>query len=213
MSPLAPFGLDRFQPAADEEGYLDLSEWVGVATQGRDHYVRIVYEGELLPYHNRAALVKVTERKFKEQGGLIVAQLFQRNFIVVREPEKRFTDDDFGMIFKKVVLTTTVTPDIASPDYIGPRSFWVEVMTSTTTRVRLPFHVLGTDAGVDELDFTIPMLFLSDSAQGAARQAVIDASTTAARSRRWPIAARRSPATRSSSHHAIRPRPPTIRDW
>ena len=176
VSPLAPFGLDRFQPAADEEGYLDLSEWVHVATQGRDHYVRIVYEGELLPYHNRAALVKVTERKFKEQGGLIVAQLFQRNFIVVREPEKRFTDDDFGMIFKKVVLTTIGDAGHCQPGFtVGPRSFWVEVMTSTTTRVRLPFHVLGTDAGVDELDFTIPMLFLSDSAQGAARQAVIDA--------------------------------------
>jgi hypothetical protein len=175
VSPLAPFGLDLFQPASAEEGHLDLSEWVHVATQGRDHYVRIVYEGELLPYRNRAALVKVTERKFKEQGGLIVAQLFQRNFIVVREPEKRFADDDFGMIFKKVLLTTTVTPDIASPAFIGPRSFWVEVMTSTTTRVRLPFHALGTDAGAGELDFTIPMLFLSDSAQGAARQAVIDA--------------------------------------
>ena len=73
------------------------------ATQGRDHYVRIVYEGELLPFHNRAALVKVTERKFKEQGGLVVAHLYQRIFIVVREPEKVFADTDRGMPFKKVV--------------------------------------------------------------------------------------------------------------
>ena len=75
------------------EGDLDLSEWVHVATQGRDHYVRIVYEGELLPFRNRAALVKVTERKFKQQGSLIVAHLYQRFFIIVREPEKHFARD------------------------------------------------------------------------------------------------------------------------
>ncbi|HKB91483.1 MAG TPA: hypothetical protein VKC60_13280, partial [Opitutaceae bacterium] len=38
---------------------LDLSEWVHHASQGRDHYVRIVYEGELWPFRHRAALVKV----------------------------------------------------------------------------------------------------------------------------------------------------------
>ncbi|MCA1553274.1 MAG: hypothetical protein LC737_02730, partial [Chloroflexi bacterium] len=34
---------------------LDLSEWVHIASQGRDHYVRIVYEGELWPFRHRAA--------------------------------------------------------------------------------------------------------------------------------------------------------------
>lgn len=168
--------LAAFQPAVDE-AHLDLSEWVHVATQGRDHYVRIVYEGELLPFRNRAALVKVTERKFKEQGGLIVATLFQRYFIVVREPEKRFADTDRGMPFKRVRLTTLVTPDIAIPAFnpSGSRSFWVEVMRSATPtdRVRFPFHVIGTDAGGHEVDFTIPMMFLSQIAQGDVRKAVI----------------------------------------
>ena len=43
---------------------LDLSEWVHIAAQGRDHYVRIVYEGHLYPFGHRAALIKITERKF-----------------------------------------------------------------------------------------------------------------------------------------------------
>ena len=40
--------------------------------------------------------------------------------------------------------------------------------------VRFPFHVVGTDRGDDEIDFTIPMMFLSRAAQGSVRQAVID---------------------------------------
>ena len=55
------------QAPPSEDLNLDLSEWVHVAAQGRDHYVRIVYEGELRAFGHRAALVKVTERKFKEQ--------------------------------------------------------------------------------------------------------------------------------------------------
>ena len=39
---------------------LDLIEWDHLATQGRDHYVKIVYEGYLYPFGHRATLVKVT---------------------------------------------------------------------------------------------------------------------------------------------------------
>jgi hypothetical protein len=177
LSPAPPFGLDIFEPASSE-GYLDLSEWVHVATQGRDHYVRIVYEGELLPFRNRAALVKVTERKFKQQGSLVVANLFQHMFIVVREPVKFFAEDDHGMHYKRVELTTTVTPDIAPPDYqpFGSRSFWVEVMRSPAPadHTRFMFHGKGTDGSGGESDFTIPMMFLSQAAQGTVRQQVID---------------------------------------
>ena len=45
---------------------LDVSEWVHIAAQGRDHYVRIVYEGHLYPFGHRAALIKITERKFSD---------------------------------------------------------------------------------------------------------------------------------------------------
>jgi hypothetical protein len=70
---------------------LNISEWVHVATQGRDHYVRIVFEGYLYPFGHRAALVKVTERKFKEVNGTPFAYLAQRMFIVVRQPLKDYT--------------------------------------------------------------------------------------------------------------------------
>lgn len=155
---------------------LDLSEWVHVATQGRDHYVRIVYEGELWPFRHRAALIKVTERKFMEQGGIIGAYLMQRMFIIVREPEKQFSDRSNP--FKRVRLTTLVTPDIAPPQTIPGtnRSFWVEVMTSTTTPDLFKFHAVGTDVAGNTVDFTIPLMFvsISDVAESAKLKPVAD---------------------------------------
>ncbi|QNI37036.1 hypothetical protein [Edaphobacter albus] len=146
-----------------EQEQLDLSEWAHIATQGRDHYVRIVYEGELWPFRNRAALIKVTERKFKEQNGVVVAYLFQHMFIVVREPLKTFAFSDRGMPYKQVRLTTLVTPDIADPSLIAgtQRSFWVEVTTGASSRARFKFHAIGTDVAGNETDFTIPMMFVS----------------------------------------------------
>lgn len=144
---------------------LDLSEWAHIASQGRDHYVRIVYEGELWPFRHRAALIKVTERKFKETGGIIGAYLMQRMFIVVREPVKRFGADTRGIPFKQVRLTTLVTPDIAEPATLTGtlRSFWVEVMTSPTTPALFQFHAVGTDVMGEQVDFTTPLMFVSIS--------------------------------------------------
>jgi hypothetical protein len=171
FQPPAPDAISVLVPKPKQE-QLDLSEWIHVATQGRDHYVRIVYEGELWPYRNRAALIKVTERKFKEHNGLVVAYLFQRMFIVVREPEKRFDEADRGMIFKRARLTTLVTPDIADPAVIAgtKRSFWVEVMTSATARARFKFHGVGSDIAGGDVDFTVPMMFVSISEDSAGRK-------------------------------------------
>jgi type VI protein secretion system component Hcp len=168
-----------------EPEHLDLSEWVHVATQGRDHYVRIVYEGQLKPFKNKAALIKVTERKFKELNGLVVAYLMQRMFIVVREPVVEFAPQDRAMPFTKVRLTTLVTPDIAEPVVIDGtnRSFWVEVKTGATSKARFAFHGVGTDRAGNTVDFTIPMMFVSLSETGAKLGNALDAynlSTSAA---------------------------------
>lgn len=165
FNPAERFDLDDiFLPdgIVKGSGQLDLSEWVHIATQGRDHYVRIVYEGELWPYRHRAALVKITERKFKEAGGNVGAYMIQRMFIVVREPEKQFNDR--RLPYRRVRLTTLVTPDIAEPE-IKPgtaRSFWVEVMTGSG-EAYFPFHGVAGDHDGQESDFAIPMMFVSIS--------------------------------------------------
>jgi type VI protein secretion system component Hcp len=155
---------------------LDLSEWVHVAAQGRDHYVRIVYEGELKPFRNRAALVKVTERTFVEEKGIVAAYHVQTMYVVVRQPERSFSEDDRGMPFKHVNVTRHVTPPIMYPKEVVPdsRSFWVEVDTGGGNRGRFGFHGVGTDVEGNPADFTVPMMFVSDTAQGDMLEQVLE---------------------------------------
>jgi hypothetical protein len=177
---LAPFALSTLNPTSltsdlgsiyfpgiadilrPEVHQLDLSEWNHIATQGRDHYVRIVYEGELWPFRHRAALIKVTERKFKTHGSIVGAYLMQRMFIVVRQPLMTFPATHRGSPFRRVRLTTMVTPDILPPAKIDgtQRSFWVRVQSGGSTP-RFQFHAVGTDADGRDVDFTIPMIFVS----------------------------------------------------
>lgn len=147
---------------------LNLSEWVHQAAQGRDHYVRIVKEGCLYPFGHRAALVKVTERKFQSSGddsGDPVAYLRQHMYVIVREPEKSYTGAPFAnggheMPFSgSVRLTTRVTPDIdypyTPPSSITTASFWVMV-----GQVPSPFHVTALDADGQQTEFTAGLIFV-----------------------------------------------------
>lgn len=161
---------------------LDLSEWVHVATQGRDHYVRIVYEGRLYPFGHRAALIKITERKFRNfvlpnGANTPVAYMVQKMYIVVREPVCDFSDANAaslsnngrGMPLKKVRLTTTVTPTISYP-YSGvppvPGAngvFWVMVDDANSDPIDFLFNAVGTDVAGNETDFTTPLIFVPNS--------------------------------------------------
>jgi hypothetical protein len=152
---------------------LDLSQWVHVATQGRDHYVRIVYEGRLKPTGHKAALIKVTERRFENQPGtqFPVAYLRQFMYIVVREPERDYRQDGLAhggleMPLQKIRLTTTVTPKISYPYSGAPRitdrSFWIMLGRAGSER-DFRFHAIGTDVAGNLIDFTIPLIFVPNS--------------------------------------------------
>ena len=45
---------------------LSVEEWRHRATLGRDHYVRVVYAGFLMPFGHRASVIKITERQFHD---------------------------------------------------------------------------------------------------------------------------------------------------
>jgi hypothetical protein len=163
----------------DAKQILDMSEWVHLATMGRDHYVKVIYEGHLLPFGHRAALVKITERKFQTQvdgpmAGAPVAWLRQHMYIVVREPEKRYDDDDTkshtsggrALPLTSIRLKTLVTPNIAYP-YEAPTqingtdgSFWIQVLRGGTP-TDFNFSVSATDVEGRGVDFTTPMIFVS----------------------------------------------------
>ncbi len=179
-APLAARALERFRDRVDprifgiplydvnEEARLDLSQWAHVAAQGRDHYVRLVYEGKLADTGHRASLVKVTERRFETSpSGDPVAYLRQYFYVVVKERERVYATDGStprgrAMPLRSITLTTMVTPHIDypydPPCAITDRSFWVMVGGEDFL-----FH--GTTAGADGQvrDFAKPMVFVPNS--------------------------------------------------
>ncbi len=62
---------------------------------GRDGYVRVAYPGFLFPFGHRCFLVKITEREIKHRD-TPVAYLWQRWFIIVRQPTRTYPADRPG---------------------------------------------------------------------------------------------------------------------
>jgi hypothetical protein len=103
-------------PPADD--HLNVIEWQHLATLGRDHYVKIVREGYLFPLGHRAALVKVTERKFDRTTRAAVNKM--RMYIVVLQKEVLYRRKDpagkfIKFPFQAVRVETETTPDIDKP--------------------------------------------------------------------------------------------------
>ncbi len=162
--PLPIIGRQAFEPFVQP---LDLVAWRHVATQGRDHYVRIVYDGYLYPFGHRASLVKVTERSVKAPDGTIgpspVAYMRQRMFVVVREPEVSYASAPYlhhglEMPLKSVRIDTKTTPDIDPPAFIPgcAASFWVDVGPG-----HYGFKLTATDLAGKQVDFLAPLIFVS----------------------------------------------------
>lgn len=107
-----------FDVPSPADSYLNIIEWEHLATLGRDHYVKVVREGYLFPFGHRAALVKITERKFHKQTKSAVNR--QRMYIVVLEKEVLYarTDPEKKFIkfpFQAVHVNVSATPDIDNP--------------------------------------------------------------------------------------------------
>jgi hypothetical protein len=162
---------------------LSVEEWCHRATMGRDHYVRVVYKGYLFPFGHRASLIKITERKFcRAPSGGKTAYLFQRMYIVVREPEKSFGTSnlrnpdsgasyDLQMPWKRVRITTLVTPDLKDPEkclivnpaddgsgVINTFAFWPKVGNSY-----FQFHVVCEDGDGREIEAAVPLVFIENN--------------------------------------------------
>jgi hypothetical protein len=155
----------NWDPPKFDPGKLTVEQWRHVATMGRDHYVRVVYAGYLMPFGHRASLVKITERKFvkpKEPSDLpgFVAYTLQRMFILVREPVRTFAPRD--MPLRSVEIVTRSTPDLSPPAQSqvgswGQEAFW----PSLALNQPFQFHLIGTDWQQRRVEFPAPLLFVS----------------------------------------------------
>ena len=155
-------------PPFFESQNLTVEQWRHIATMGRDQYVRVIYAGYLFPFGHRVSLVKVTERKFypleKKLGN--IAYLFQRMFILVKEPLRSYSERDIP--FRKVEIKTRVTPNLDKPEDSdlplstppGQEAFWPRVVTEHG-KEDFHFHMVGTDWEGRQVEFSIPLIFVS----------------------------------------------------
>lgn len=152
---------------------LAVEEWRHIATLARDHYVRVVYKGYLLPFGHRASLIKITERKFHPdpQHPGNTAYLRQRYFIIVRQPERLFNPgslktpggDYYALLmpFTWVRIDTLVTPNLNDPNAtaLGGHSrdlFWPYVGNGP-----FMFNLTAEDRDGRLVKFKAPLLFAS----------------------------------------------------
>ncbi|HVG43716.1 MAG TPA: hypothetical protein VM890_03270 [Longimicrobium sp.] len=151
---------------------LTVEQWRHDAVMGRDQYVRVVEGGYLMPFGHRASLVTVTERKLARPEGspALVAYLFQRMYIVVREPRREYAQRAFP--FRAVTFHTLVTPDLAEPAESdlrgqGKAAFWPRIRTGEGGTVLFNFHLSAADWAGRLSEFIAPLVFVRHDVAGA----------------------------------------------
>jgi len=162
---------------------LSVEEWQHRATMGRDHFVKVVYQGILLPFGHRASLIKVTERRVKGDNH---ATLYQRLFVVLRQPERRYLASgdkryDNVMPFRWVRILTAATPPLALPVKLHPEAegqiFIPSIATSDTPDGALPpagvepfrFRMIANDIDNRLVEFEGPLIFVEKTVFETAR--------------------------------------------
>lgn len=150
------------------DGGLTIQEWKHRAALGRDHEVKVVYAGFLMPFGHRASLIKLTERKIKQGEGGKAAYLFQRMFLIVREPEKRFRSDsralpdgrrlDLVMPLGTVRILTRTTPLLDPPASLAASGGLL--FQPHVSGARFEFKMVAADLEGNLLEFSAPLVFM-----------------------------------------------------
>ncbi|MFD7160934.1 hypothetical protein ACFV9C_40565 [Kribbella sp. NPDC059898] len=129
------------------------------ASMGRDAYVRVAYPGFLFPFGHRCFLVKITEREVKHRE-TPVAYLWQRWFIVLRQPTRGYPPTDRDNPFDQVTIGPLVTPDIDKP----PED--QEPFVPTRSGVPFPFTLSTVDRGGQIRSWPAPLVFVQAGKHG-----------------------------------------------
>ena len=147
-------------------GAFTIVGWRHRAATGRDNYVKVIDAAFACPVGNRAVRVKVTERKFLDNpAGPTTAYQMQRHYVVITEPEKDYTflatttaSGGRNFPFKKIRITTLVTPNLDTP----PGGNWNYFIPTVSGQPFL-FHIVATDWDGNNSDFSMPLVIaLSD---------------------------------------------------
>lgn len=131
----------------------DVVDYRHQAFMGRDGYVRVVYPGFLYWCGHRCYLVKVTEREVRHRA-TPVAYLWQRWFLLVRQPTRTYPPSERDNPFGRVSVSPLVTPDIDPP----PPG--VEPFVPTRNGVPFPFTLTTVDRGGQTQSWSAPLVFV-----------------------------------------------------
>jgi len=162
-----------FQP--NNPVQFNLLQWRHLANMGRDAYVRVVDAGFFCFPGNRAAIIKITERKF-EQGpdGVTTAYLRQRFQILTKQPEIDYSfltpAQQREIPYRKIRIATLITPNLDQPDtFNGKFAFFPKVGGQLFL-----FHLIGTDYDGNTSEFTTPLFFVEESGDNTVYSHAVD---------------------------------------
>ena len=191
-------GIGQWEPPipvevkCDAKTDYDLESWTHRASQGRDHFVKLVYRGFLLPFGHRAVLIKETQRFFYCEEEPVdpsrnICYLRQKFYIVVREPKKLYPAEGQAYRgrhspFHQIEFRTLITPALDDPssDSLAKGAFWPLVHGE-------PFQWLldGSDwaSPSERAQFRMPMAFV-EYCDGF-DPAILDSIRTAYLDKKW----------------------------
>jgi|GEM_PF-4431337 len=145
--------------------------WRHRATMGRDHYVKVVNVGYLLPFGHKVSQVTISERMTWPTGNAKKpeALVVQRTYLDVTQPVCQLGSSNSNapsrMPFTSVELKTKQTPDLQAPVAFatpspqpaqGASPYFPRLLSGDL----FEFKAVGTDlAGVDH-EFSMPMAFV-----------------------------------------------------
>ena len=161
-----------------------LVSWLQRSAQGRDSYVRVEQAGYLFPTGHKASLITITDRQFVYNSASheVEACLVNFSYLVVRAPLQNYAADPFaqadiarGQPFRKITLTTIVTPPInttSGPELAGlsypptkaSDAFWI---TDAASGAEIAFNMKAVDWAGQTIDFQMPLAFISAATAGS----------------------------------------------
>jgi len=146
-------------------GSLNLLKWSHLANLARDHFVEVVYAGNMFPFGHEASLVRVTQRVAKQN----YAYNQQQFFIVISEVERKYNPLDSGgkfnsFPFSTIRFVTTVTPPLTPPQHfcntISDKQDDHQFVPKVGSAAFL-FRIVAYDLEGTEVDLEMPLVFLS----------------------------------------------------
>jgi len=146
-------------------GSLNLLKWKHLANLARDHYVEVVYAGNMFPFGHEASLVRITQRVAKQN----YAYNQQQFFIVINETERKYNPVDSSNQFNSFPFSTIRFVTTVTPALTPPQRFCTTLSDKQDDHQFVPkvnntpflFRIIAYDLEGTEVDLEMPLVFAS----------------------------------------------------